>query len=195
MKQGSLVHREETRENLQKKNPTKVEKSRNFQTYSQWVKSGWSATLCERKAYELFGEVISHDSFRNYGKRLYPIDVIPTSIMRKKLRRVDVILDEVAELDVLISNQKLRVGRALEREEAMPLPMKIVDDMIRTLKELIETRAKLTGKLRGPMTSVAAQQTTVIPEAVMRGSEMSDDELDENIKSILDNLSVRKDVE
>ncbi|MBM4400799.1 MAG: hypothetical protein FJ045_02490, partial [Crenarchaeota archaeon] len=125
MRQGSLSHRETTRKTLQGKYPTKVEKSRNYPVYDRWVKSGWPDTFCERKAKEVFNESISHDSFRNYHKKLDPKDVIPTDIMREKLNQVDVIIDEVSEIDVMILNQELRVGRALKKEEGMPLPMKI----------------------------------------------------------------------
>ena len=152
-----------------------IEQSEHFMEYDRWLKSGWSTRFCSRKAFELFGENISHQTFANYVKKIPPGEVLQSDILRKKLVEADLIIEALHELDVAIYQTKGRIDKGLEFEKKSPLPLVAVDNEFRLLHDLLKTRLQLEGRLKEvPQTAVAVSNNIDFEKPSVEDDEASD---------------------
>lgn len=136
-----------------------VEKSRFKEVIEECLQSRWAPARVYRHLCLTYGEGYPHGlsddqmlaqydipsvkSIQRYAARYLPtVDVVPESLIEKKLKGIPNHVDTVRALEKVIPFLENRLGRAFEMEENMPLPLGVVDTTATTYLDAVERLAK-----------------------------------------------------
>lgn len=138
---------------------SRVAKSRFADLIDEMLRSRWSAMRIYRHLCDTYGpgwphnlsradlwtrfQIPSPGSIKSYRtKNIGEADVLPESIIASKLNGLDVKIDTIKSLSVLAPALLDRIGRAVEMEQTMGLPLDSTDKAVHSFVEVMDRLIK-----------------------------------------------------